>query len=262
MTTTLRRHNAPEKQAILAVAVLMAFTNLIRADAISVPNSSFENPTAPNVYPFVNVFVDSWQKAPEPAYYGPAIGQPFGIPWIGTAGVFLDVNPYVNHVGSQAGYILGFPGVTLFQDYNSSPSHDFNATFNVGNSYNLTVGVFGKNTLAPGSTLVLSLYAMDGLSKLTVGSTTITYDSALFPVTPALSLVDFSVNVPTVQAGDAWAGKQIGIQLESTSSLELATGGNWDFDNIRLEQVPEPGTLALLGLAVGGLLLVRGRVRC
>src|SRR5262245_60342337 len=156
MTTTFRRDHALERQASIAVAALLAFANVIRADAINVPNSSFENPTAPNAYPFVNVFVDSWQKAPEPAYYGPIIGTPFGIPWAGTAGVFLDVNPYANHDGLQAGYILGFPQVTLFQDYSSSPTHDFNATFDVGKSYSLTIGVFGKSTLAPGSTLELS----------------------------------------------------------------------------------------------------------
>src|SRR5689334_11379132 len=92
-----------------AAAIVVALTGALQAQPIAVPNSSFESQPAPNVYPFVNVFVDSWQKAPEPDYYGPAIGTPFGIPWIGTAGVFLDVNPYVNRIGSQAGYILGFP---------------------------------------------------------------------------------------------------------------------------------------------------------
>lgn len=261
--TTASRSSASKsaKELTATAAILVALTGALQAQPIAVPNSSFESQPAPNVYPFVNVFVDSWQKAPEPSYYGPAIGTPFGIPWIGTAGVFLDVNPYVNHVGSQAGYILGFPDVTLFQDYNSSPTHDFNATFEVGSAYNLTLGVFGKNTLAPGSTLELSLYYLDGLDKITVGSTTITYDSALFPVTPSLSLIDFSVSVPTVQASDAWAGQHIGIQLESTSPLALATGGNWDFDNVRLDVVPEPGTLALVGLGIGGLLFVRRRAR-
>ena len=142
----------------LIFATIAVAGNSLLAQPITVPNFSFESQPAPNSFPFVNIFVDSWEKAPEPAYYGPAIGTPFGIPWIGTAGVFLDVNPYANHNGVQAGYILGFPQVTLFQDYNSSPAHDFNATFNVGSSYNLTIGVFGKSTLAPGSTLQLSLY--------------------------------------------------------------------------------------------------------
>src|SRR5262245_11780878 len=99
MTTTVRNGVIKTaKELTVTAAILVALAGAIQAQPIAVPNSSFESQPAPNVYPFVNVFVDSWQKAPEPAYYGPAIGTPFGIPWIGTAGVFLDVNPYVNHV--------------------------------------------------------------------------------------------------------------------------------------------------------------------
>jgi len=250
------------KRTLLLAAFTAATSAHLGAQPLAVPNFSFESPTAPNSYPYVNIFVDSWQKAPEPAYYGPAIGVPFGIPWLGTAGVFLDVNPYVNHNGLQCGYILGFPQVTLFQDYNSSPTHDFNATFDVGKSCNLTIGVFGKGTLAPGSTLELSLYYLDAASNhVNVASTTVTYSAAAFPTTNALNLVDYQVNVPTVQAGDAWAGKNIGIQLLSTSPIELATGGNWDFDNVRLTAVPEPSSLGVLLLGTLGSLLARIRAR-
>src|SRR3954452_23171595 len=156
----------------VSLAGLLSATSPLLAQPISVPNYSFESQTAPNSTPYVNILMDSWQKAPEPAYYGPAIGTPFGIPWLGTAGVFLDTNPYANHVGTQAGYILGFPQVTLFQDYNTSPTHDFNATFEVGKVYNLTVGVYGKSTLAPGSTLQLSLYYLDDSNNpVTVAAT-------------------------------------------------------------------------------------------
>ena len=244
--------------AAFVAGLFAASITLLKAQSISVPNFSFELQPAPNTFPFVNIFVDSWEKAPEPAYYGPAIGTPFGIPWAGTAGVFLDVNPYLNHDGAQAGYILGFPEVTLFQDYNSSPTHDFNATFDVGKSYNLTIGVFGKSTLAPGSTLQIGLYYRDASNnKVTVGSTVITYSSAAFPTTPPLNLIDYQVNVSTVQATDAWAGKNVGIELLSTTPLQLATGGNWDFDNVRLTAIPEPASLGLLSLGVGGFLLRR-----
>ena len=248
------------KRTLLLAALGVAMSARLAAQPITVPNFSFESQTAPNSFPFVNINVDSWQKAPEPAYYGPAIGVPFGIPWVGTAGVFLDVNPYANHDGLQCGYILGFPQVTLFQDYNSSPTHDFNATFDVGKSYNLTIGLFGKNTLAPGSTLELSLYYLDAASNhVNVASTTAIYSAAAFPTTNPLNLVDYQVNVPTVQATDAWAGKNIGIQLLSTSPIELATGGNWDFDNVRLTAVPEPSSLGLLLLGTGGFLFARTR---
>ena len=247
---------------LLSIGANVAFEGTLpcQAQPITVPNYSFESGPAPNSYPFVNPGITSWQKAPEPAYYGPAIGTPYGIPWQGTAGVFLDVNPYANHLGSQAGYILGFPQVALFQDYNSSPSHDFDGTFEIGKSYNLTIGVFGKTTLAPGSTLALSLYYLDDANNhVDVGSTTITYSLAAFPTNTPLSLVDYSVNVPTVQTSDSWAGKHIGIELLSTTPLEMSTGGNWDFDNVRLTAVPEPAACALL--ALGAALVFRRKVR-
>ena len=248
-------HNQKSWAALFLLALLTSAS--LQAQSIIVPNYSFESQTAPQTSPYVNIFVDSWEKAPEPAYYGPAIGTPFGIPWVGTAGVFYDTNPYANHLGIQAGYILGFPQVTLFQDYNSSPSHDFNAIFEVGKSYNLTVGVFGKN-LAPGSTLLLSLYYRDvANNQVTVNSTTISYSGAAFPVTSPLNLIDYQVNVPVVQPGDPWANKNIGIQLLSTTPLELATGGNWDFDNVRLGAIPEPSALALV--ALGAAFLFRRR---
>ena len=243
------------------VGTLAAGVLPLQAQPITVPNFSFESQPAPSSYPYVNTSVDSWQKNPEPAFYGPAFGS-YGIPWIGTAGVFLDVNPYLNHDGNQAGYLLAVPQVALFQDYNSSPTHDFNAIFEVGMAYNLTIGIFGNSSLAPGSTLELSLYYRDGSdNKVTVGSTTVTYSAAAFPTTPSLNLIDYTVNVPTVQAGDAWAGQHIGIQLESTIPIEQTSFGNWDFDNVRLTAVPEPGSSSLLAVGFGGVLLARGRSR-
>ncbi len=243
------------------LATLLAWTGNLQAQPINVPNGSFESQSAVG-YPFgANPNVDSWQKIAEPAYFTPAFGG-FGIPWFGTAGVFIDTNPYGNRLGTQAGYLLAFPQVTLFQDYNSSPTHDFNATFETGKAYNLTIGLFGKANIIPGSTLELSLYYRDNLdNKVTVGSTIVTYSSTAFPITPNLNLIDYQVNVPTVQAGDAWAGKHIGIQLESTIPIALTSGGNWDFDNVRLTAVPEPAAMALLGFGFGGLLLAYSRRR-
>jgi hypothetical protein len=209
----------------------------------------------------LSFFFSASQKIPEPAYFGPIFGG-YGIPWFGTTGTFLDTNPYANRVGNQGGYLLSFPQVTLFQDYNSSPTHELSATFDVGMSYDLTIGVFGKGTLAPGSTLALSLYYLDDQNnRVTVGSTTVTYSPVNFPTTPPLNLVDYSVNVPAVQANDPWAGKHIGIQLESTTPLQMATGGNWDFDNVRLQSVPEPGTMALGAIGIAVLFFAHRRAR-
>ena len=235
---------------------LLATTVSLHAQVITVPNSSFESQSGSG-QPFgVNINIDSWQKAARPDYF-PAGGYS-GFFWVQTAGVFVDPNPYGNRDGTQAGYLLSFPQVALFQDYNTvawndaSPSHNFNAIFEPGKSYSLTVGLFGKN-MTEGSTLSLSLYYRDGLANMvTVGSTTVTYTAAGFPNTPPLSLFDYVVNVPTVQAGDAWAGQNIGIKIESTFGYG---DGNWDFDNFRLQAVPEPTSLSLLALGLGGWLL-------
>jgi hypothetical protein len=256
---TSTRQCIAKSVAAIAVGALAAGALPLKAQPITVPNYSFELGTAPNSYPYVNTSVASWQKNPEPAFYQPAFGSS-GITWDQTAGVFLDVNPYVNHVGNQVGYILSVPQVALFQDYTTSPTHDFNATYNVGMSYNLTVGVFAKSSMAPGATFDLSLYYLDGTgNKVTVGSTTITYSSAAFPITSPLNLIDYSVNVPAIQAGDPAAGQHIGIELESTVSAQLTTFANWDFDNVRLTAAPEPATLSLAALGFAGLLV--GRVR-
>ena len=63
--------------------------------------------------------------------------------------------------------------------------------------------------------------------------------------------------VAAQQAGDAWAGKHIGIQLESTIPIEMTSFANWDFDNVRLTAVPEPTWLVTLLIALSATLFTR-----
>jgi len=237
------------KSKLITLVATVAVGSGLHAASIIVPNSSFESP---NTLPAgVSTTIDSWQKAPKPAYFDEAA---FGFQWIQTAGIFFDSNPYANHDGVQCAYMLSFPGVTLFQDATAG----FNATYGIGQSYTMTLGLFGKS-LTSNNSLQLSLYYRDaGNNVITVGSpTTITYNPATFPLTSPLNLVDYSVTIPAVQAGDPWAGKNIGIMIQVTASD--FQGGYWDMDNLRLTSVPEPGVAALLGVALCALFFRRAK---
>jgi hypothetical protein len=233
---------------------LLLAPGLANAGSITVPNFSFESQVAGQPF-YANPQIDSWQKAPQPGYFDPNI---FQVTWDQTAGTFFDAapgnpSPILNLDGAQGAYLLGFPGVSLFQDYNTTdwnhptPTHAFDATFEVGKSYQLTIGVLGKGGLTDGSTLMLGLYYGNSSNPQTVGSTFAVYSAATFPT--VTNLVDFTVNVPMVQASDAWAGQHIGIEI---INLGGPSAGYWDLDNVRLTSVPEPavGTLVLGALGV------------
>ncbi len=129
--------------------------------------------------------------------------------------------------------------MALFQDYdsidwtNSTPTHAFDQIFEVGKSYQLTVGVIGGGGgMLEGVALQAGLYYRENLTnKVILSSTNIIYSSAVF--TNTTHFIDFHVNVPTVQASDAWAGQHIGIQLASMVAPEQV-GGYWDVDHVRL----------------------------
>jgi hypothetical protein len=62
----------------------------------------------------------------------------------------------------------------------------------------------------------------------------VTNTTANFPTDT--EFVDFQVQLPGVQPGDPWAGRNIGIQLLATPDPNDPSqwGGYWDADNVRL----------------------------
>jgi hypothetical protein len=226
---------------------LLAFATLsipwvLQAGSIGVPNGSFESP----VTDFVDIHVDSWQKAAKPSWYDEINNGP----WDQLIGTFKNTtNTSPDHIdncdGNQAIWMFAVPEVALFQDYNSmdwndqAPTHNFNALYEVGKSYHLTVGVIGGGySMLQGVSLQLCLYYRDTASnQVPVGLASVTYSNAVF--SNRTHFVDFKVDVPAVKATDAWAGQNIGIQILSTVSSNLE-GGYWDLDNVRLSSIREP----------------------
>ncbi|HLH55751.1 MAG TPA: hypothetical protein VKY92_19275 [Verrucomicrobiae bacterium] len=227
-----------------------------QAGAVAVPNGSFETPVVPPVSPYAGPDIDDWQKSPQPSWYDPS--QNSNTPWAYLMGEFYNVSfpgQFIDNCdGNQAAFLFALPDVALFQDYssvygtNTLPSHSFNAKFNVGSSYDLTVAVLGGGGgMKPGVSLQLGLYYRDDTNNVaTVASTSITNSATLFPTNT--HFVDFTVHVAQVKSTDPWAGKNIGIQFLSTVGFDLA-GGYWDLDNVRLIETSKAG-VALGNMAV------------
>ncbi|HTL56418.1 MAG TPA: hypothetical protein VL361_12115 [Candidatus Limnocylindrales bacterium] len=218
-----------------------------RAGSIFVPNSSFESPAVPQVSPYASPEMDDWEKSPQPVWYDPS--QNNNTPWAYLMGCFYNV-PFPgqfigNCDGQQAAFLFAVPQAGLLQDYdtiggtNTVPSHAFNAKFNVGSAYDLTVGLIGGGGgMQPGVMVQLSLYYRDASTNLvTVASTIVTNNLDSFPSTT--NFVDFHVQLSAVRETDAWTGKNIGIQLMSFADFQNA-GGYWDVDNVRLTEIPAP----------------------
>lgn len=211
------------------------------AGVIYVPNNSFETPPVPDEPPFAAPFLDYWQETDQPGYYNPTNFD--DTPWQDLVGEFYNDpgdGAYIDNTdGVQCGFLQSLPLVGIFQDYNSfsdtqsGPTHAFNARFNRGHTYHLTVGLIGGGGGMPqGATLQMSFYYRDAMSNMVVvASETITNSTNIFATNT--HFIDFHLDVAAVQPTDAWAGQSIGIEFLSTVDFSNL-GGYWDIDNVRL----------------------------
>lgn len=213
---------------VVGIVVLAANTNALQAGSIYIPNASFELPQTV----FVDANVDSWQMPPAPWWYD----ESGGYSWDQLTGVFLNLPPEdPEHIdncdANQAAWLFAVPEVELFQD--------LTATFEVGLSYRLTVGIFGGGgNMKDDVPIEIRLYYRDAENnKVTVGATTFTYHSDAGYVK---HFDDVQLDIAPVRDTDLWAGKNIGVQLISTLTLADLdpdtgrAGGFWDLDNVRL----------------------------
>jgi hypothetical protein len=146
-------------------------------------------------------------------------------------GVFANTQPgssdhIVNAHGSQLAFLASQAGNALKQD--------LAATYKIGCDYQLTVAVgvsgrFPPSSAEPVDTFELVLYYRDANEPVDIVRQAVEVTGL-----SVTQLTDFSLYLPTVQPGDACAGKAIGVALRATGM----PGGFWDLDHVRLLESP------------------------
>lgn len=226
--------------ARLLAAAGLAWAGGAQAALIPLPNASFEGP----VTDYADLRIDAWAKTPKPDWYEES--QPGE--WLQLTGVFKNVPPgeeghYENVDGDQAAFLFAVPQAGIFQDSTATdlegaaPEAVLDATYQVGRAYRMTVAVNGGGGgMVDGTQLYLILHYLDEEdAQIPLATSLIEYLPKPAPG-PRL-LTDHQVSIPAVQAGDAWAGRPIGVQIVSGA---IAAGGYWDLDNVRLESFVAP----------------------
>ena len=215
-------------------ALLLASPAL--ADTIPVPNGSFESPDQAYEAPYASAGLDSWQQSPTPDWWL-AMGYT-AADWYDTAGAFLNVpfNWIDNVDGRQAAFMFAAP--------NLEESQLLNNVYQVGQSYQLTVGIEGGGYgMKLGVPMAIGLYYLDtNKNQVMVSTFSFTNDNTLTPGGYISHLPDRVLTIPAVSASDAWAGKNIGVALLqlTTTAATSSVGGYWDIDNVRLVSTSAP----------------------
>ena len=209
---------------VWSVVIVVCGWTLGAAWAVDIPieNASFEGPAVdPNAFPAFPV-VDQWSE--------------FDLDQMGSTNTGVFANTPVgsdDHVVNADGQQLAFLG----SESGNVLEQDLNANYKAGCDYRLTVGVsisarFPPSGVEPVDALELVLFYRDGNDVVDIVSRTVEATGL-----SSTELIDFSVHLPSVQSGDAWAGKTIGVALRAAGM----PGGFWDLDQVRLaESLPEP----------------------
>jgi len=174
----------------------------------------------PNAFPAVP-YVDQWTE--------------IDLDTLGSTNTGVFANTPVDspdHVVNADGLQLAFLG----SERGNALEQDLAATYKVGYDYRLTVAVgvsgrFPPSALTPVDTIEILLYYHDGTESMGIARQTVEATGL-----STTQLQDFSVYLPSVGPGDAWAGKTIGVALRATGM----PGGFWILDDVRLAE-PLPG---------------------
>jgi hypothetical protein len=198
---------------------------LIESMPVSIPieNASFETPAIdPNAFPAMP-FADQWLELDvdtvASSNTGVFLNTPVGSP-----------DRLANADANQLAFLGSEQGNALEQD--------LAAVYQIGGSYRLTVAVgvsarFPPSPMVPVDTMEIVLYYLGDDKPVDIVHQTVDANGL-----SSTQLQDFSVYLDTVQAGDAWAGKNIGVAIRAAG----AAGGFWDLDNVRLAESLPIGT--------------------
>ncbi len=236
------------RTSLFSAFVVLLLTSPALSDAITIPNGSFEGPFVANLPPYASANISIWQKSPPPASWTYGATQ-----WYNGAGTFVNVAyDWIDNltptggtsVHQQASFMFSSPGLEISQQLTD--------TFQVGTSYQLTVGIQGGGYgMVLGCPMQIGLYYLDGGgNQVMVGTTTVLNDNPS-PTGDITHLPDRQLSIPAVAAGSPWAGQNIGVALLQTATPANA-GGYWDIDNVRLVATITP-TAVWTGAAVGNL---------
>lgn len=201
------------------VTALLLWIAAAQSGPIPIANYSFEIPAiGPNDFPAIPV-APLWTEMDVDTEYSTNTGIFRNSPPDSPNGDYI-----VNADGNQLAFLASQSG--------NGFSQILAAAFQPGKSYRLTVEACPSVRFPPSgpdsnNRLILSLYYVSDANSVDIRTSPVPSTELVINI-----LKPFSVTVPAVQSGDAWAGKNIGIGIRADG----VPGGYWDLDNVRLTE--------------------------
>lgn len=240
---------------VLLIAALLHVAGSVQAAPVAVNNPSFENPVLENNG--VEALATGWTYWTSDS----GLGAPGGVTCNPSGYDGADADTAYGFIGASGnGTPAGADGRNVYWEYVGASQYSLlqqvlDVNLQAGYTYTFTAAVgmvpTGGNL---GCQLILSTEAAPGdLSGL------LTYDTLNVAGMTSAQFVDFAVTfTPTAEQVAQYGGHKLMIALCGFSSGDA---GRIAFDNVRVNAVPEPGTLALLASGMFGLMAYAWRKR-